>query len=142
MIDMEKIKVLIVDDSLLFREVISRQITLDPEIEVVAKAVDPFDARDKIDKYAPDVMICDIEMPKMNGIEFISRLLPQHMIPTIVVSSISETVFDAIKAGAVDFIPKPDMQISKNVEEFINELIAKVKTAKKSKTSGKSQKHQ
>ena len=69
----------------------------------------------------------------MNGIEFISRLLPQHMIPIIVVSSISEAVFDAIKAGAVDFILKPEMQISKNVEEFINELITKVKTAKKSK---------
>ncbi len=130
---MKKIKVLVVDDSLLFREVISRGITLDQEIEVVAKAVDPFDARDKIVEYDPDVMICDIEMPKMNGIEFISRLLPQHMIPIIVVSSISEAVFDAIKAGAVDFILKPDVQISKNVEEFINEMIKKVKTAKKSK---------
>ncbi len=130
---MKKIKVLVVDDSLLFREVISRGITLDPEIEVVAKAVDPFDARDKIEEYDPDVMICDIEMPKMNGIEFIGRLLPQHMIPIIVVSSISEAVFDAIKAGAVDFILKPDMQISKNVEEFIKELITKVKVAKKSK---------
>ncbi len=130
---MKKIKVLVVDDSLLFREVISRGIALDTEIEVVAKAVDPFDARDKIEEYDPDVMICDIEMPKMNGIEFISRLLPQHMIPIIVVSSISEAVFDAIKAGAVDFILKPDMQISKNVEEFINEMITKVKTAKKSK---------
>jgi Chemotaxis response regulator containing a CheY-like receiver domain and a methylesterase domain len=126
---MRKIKVLVVDDSLLFREVIARGISIDMDIEVVAKAVDPFDARDKILKYNPDVMICDIEMPKMNGIEFICRLLPQHRIPIIVVSSISEAVFDAIKAGAVDFILKPDVQSSKKVEEFINELTIKIKTA-------------
>ncbi|HEX2927853.1 MAG TPA: chemotaxis response regulator protein-glutamate methylesterase [Ruminiclostridium sp.] len=126
---MRKIKVLVVDDSLLFREVIARGISLDSDLEVVAKAVDPFDARDKLLKYEPDVMICDIEMPKMNGIEFISRLLPQYTIPIIVVSSISEAVFDAIKAGAVDFILKPDVQAAKNVEGFINELIIKIKTA-------------
>ncbi|MHC0038899.1 protein-glutamate methylesterase/protein-glutamine glutaminase [Pseudoneobacillus sp. C159] len=125
----KKIKVLVVDDSLLFREVISRGISTDPDITVVAKAVDPFDARDKILTYHPDIMICDIEMPKMNGIEFIRRLLPQYSIPVIIVSSVSRAVFEALNAGAVDFITKPNVQFTKNVENFIEELIEKIKIA-------------
>ncbi|MHB8064853.1 MAG: response regulator, partial [Ruminiclostridium sp.] len=74
----KKIRVLVVDDSPVFREVLSRGISSDPNIEVVAKAIDPFDARDKILEYRPDVMTCDIEMPKMNGIVFIKRLIPQY----------------------------------------------------------------
>ena len=103
---MRKIKVLIVDDFLIFREVLSRGISTDSHIEVVVKAVDPFDARDKILEYSPDVMTCDIEMPKMNGIEFIKRLLPQYPLPVVVVSSVSAAVFEAMKAGAVDFVTK------------------------------------
>ena len=132
---MRKIRVLIVDDSLVFREVISRGISTDPTIEVVAKAIDPFDARDKILDYNPDVMTCDIEMPKMNGIEFIRRLIPQYPLPVVVVSSVSEAVFEAMKAGAVDFITKPDVQSAKEVEAFINELIVKIKIASKAKVS-------
>lgn len=128
-----KIKVLVVDDSLMFREVIARGISSDSDIEVVAKAVDPFDARDKILEYSPDVMTCDVEMPKMNGIDFIRRLLPQYPIPVIVVSSVSEAVFDAMNAGAVDFLTKPAVQSPKNVEEFLNEMIAKIKIAGNSK---------
>lgn len=128
-----KIRVLIVDDSNFFREVLSRGISSDPSIEVVATASDSFDARDKVIKYKPDVMTCDVEMPKMNGIEFIKQLLPQYPLPVIVVSSISESVFDAMKAGAVDFATKPDMRNVKNSESFINELIAKIKTASMAK---------
>lgn len=124
-----KIRVLVVDDSLLFREVIARGLASDPFIEVVAKASDPFDARDKIIEYEPDVMTCDVEMPKMNGIEFIRRLLPQHSLPVIVISTVSEAVFDAMNAGAVDFVTKPDVQSPKNVEKFIMDVIAKVKIA-------------
>jgi Chemotaxis response regulator containing a CheY-like receiver domain and a methylesterase domain len=125
----KKIRVLVVDDSLLFREVLSRGISSDPYIEVVAKASDPFDARDKILEFRPDVMTCDVEMPKMNGIEFIRRLLPQYPLPVVVVSTISDAVFDAMKAGAVDFVTKPDVQSVKSVEKFINELIEKIKVA-------------
>ncbi len=127
----KKIKVLVLDDSLVSRELLSRGISTDNEIEVVAKAVDPFDARDKILKYEPDVMTCDVEMPRMNGIEFIKRLLPQYEIPVIVVSGISESVFDAMDAGAVDFVLKPDMQSPKSVEAFVKELIGKIKAASK-----------
>lgn len=125
----KKIRVLVVDDSLLFRELISQGISSDPWMEVVAKAVDPFDARDKILQFNPDVMVCDVEMPKMNGVEFIKRLLPQYPIPVVVVSSLSASVFEAMNAGAVDFITKPDAQSEENLKNFIYELKTKIKTA-------------
>ncbi|MDP4092419.1 MAG: chemotaxis response regulator protein-glutamate methylesterase [Bacillota bacterium] len=121
------IRVLVVDDSILFREVLARGISSDPSIEEVAIASDPFDARDKILEFHPDVMTCDVEMPKMSGIEFIKRLLPQYPLPVIVVSTVSNSVFDAMSAGAVDFVTKPDIQSPKSVEGFIYDLIAKIK---------------
>ncbi|HZJ76315.1 MAG TPA: chemotaxis response regulator protein-glutamate methylesterase [Oscillospiraceae bacterium] len=131
----KKIKVLIVDDSAVSREVMNRGISLDPYIEVVATAADPFEARDKILKYKPDVMICDIEMPKMNGIEFVRQLLPQYPIPVIMVTAVSEAVFDAINAGAVDFVTKPNTQSSQNIKGFIMELTEKIKIANNSNIS-------
>jgi len=122
---MRKIRVLVVDDSMVFREAISRGISNDPRIEVVGKAVDPYDARDKLLELNPDVMTCDVEMPKLNGVEFIKRLLPQYKIPIIVVSF----VFDAMEAGAVDFLSKPDARIPNAFDNFISELILKIKGA-------------
>jgi len=129
----KKIRVLVVDDSILFREVLSRGISSDLHIEVVATASDPFEARDKIIQYRPDVMTCDVEMPKMNGIEFIRRLLPQYPLPVIVVSTMNGVVFDALNAGAVDFVGKPDVQSPSSVEKFIHEMIAKIKIAANAK---------
>lgn len=129
----EKIKVLIIDDSIVFREIIAKGIQIDDSIQVVAKAVDPYDARDKILKYKPDVVTCDIEMPKMNGIDFVKRLMPQYPIPVIMVSSISERVFDAMDVGAVDFITKPNAQSPKGVQEFIINLILRIKGVKQAK---------
>jgi two-component system, chemotaxis family, protein-glutamate methylesterase/glutaminase len=129
----KKIKVLVIDDSHVYREVIARGISSDSAIEVVATAQDPFDAKDKILQFRPDVLTCDIEMPKMNGIEFIKRLIPQYPIPIVVVSSVSESVFEAINAGAVEFLMKPDIRHPKSVEHFLYELIAKVKIAKGAK---------
>lgn len=128
-----KIRVLIVDDSILFREVLLRGLSSDPEIEVVATAEDPYDARDKIISSRPDVMTCDVEMPKMSGIDFIQKLMPQYPLPIIVVSSTSGTVFDAMNAGAVDFVGKPDLSSVHSVENFINELIMKIKIASNAK---------
>jgi len=125
----KRIRVLIIDDSIVFREFLKRGISSDPNIEVVDVAGDPFDARDKIIEYQPDVLTCDVEMPKMNGIEFIRRLMPQYPLPVVVVSSVSEAVFDAMDAGAVDFVTKPDVRSVKSVETFINELIIKIKIA-------------
>lgn len=135
---MGKIKVLVVDDSLVFREVLARGLSSDPQIEVIAKAMDPFEARDKILKFNPDVMTCDIEMPKMNGIEFVRRLIPQYSLPVIVVSSVSSAVFEAMNAGAVDFVAKPDVRSPKSVENFIEDLISKIKIAVMAKVLNKS----
>jgi two-component system, chemotaxis family, protein-glutamate methylesterase/glutaminase len=123
------IRVLVVDDSLVYREAISRGLASDPAIEIIGAAVDPFDARDKIEALHPDVMICDIEMPRMSGIEFIRRLLPQYPLPVIVVSAISGAVFDALHAGAVDFVSKPDIRSADGVARFTLQLIEKVKAA-------------
>ena len=128
-----KIRVLIVDDSLLFREVISRGLSSDPLIEVVAKAGDPFEARDEIIRVKPDVMICDVQMPRMNGIEFIRRLLPQYPLPVIVVSGVTDAVFDALSAGAVEFEAKPDVNSPGSVQRFLGQLIGKVKSAAQAK---------
>jgi two-component system chemotaxis response regulator CheB len=125
----KKIKVLIVDDSLMFRETISRGISIDNSIEVVATAVDPFDARDKIIQYKPDVITLDVEMPKMDGLEFLRRLMPQYPMPVVVVSSVDSKVFDAMKYGAVDFVVKPNLKKVDGLETFIDELIVKIKIA-------------
>lgn len=134
---MGKIKVLVVDDSLVFREVLARGLSSDPQIEIVAKAMDPFEARDKILKFRPDVMTCDIEMPKMNGIEFVRRLIPQYPLSVIVVSSVSSAVFEAMNAGAVDFAAKPDVRSPESVENFIEDLISKIKIAVMAKVPDK-----
>lgn len=130
------IRVLVVDDSIVFRKVLARGISSDLNIEVVATAGDPFEARDKIIQYRPDVMTCDVEMPKMNGIEFIRRLLPQYPLPVIVVSTVSSAVFDAMNAGAVDFVAKPNVQSVRGVEKFIHDMIAKIKIAANAKVLG------
>lgn len=127
------IRVLVVDDSIVFRQLLTLGISPGTGIEVVATAKDPFDARDKILQFEPDVMTCDVEMPKMNGIEFIRRLIPQYPIPVIVISSVSNAVFEAMDAGAVDFVVKPDMGNMKSVEQFIYEIIEKIKIASTAK---------
>lgn len=128
----KKIKVLVVDDSIVFQRLLSLRLSAESEVQVVATANDPFEARDKILQYKPDVMICDVEMPRMNGIEFIRRLIPQYPIPVIVVSSISSAVFEAMAAGAVDFVVKPNTS-GKSIEQFISDLIDKIKVASAAK---------
>ncbi len=126
---MEKktIKVLVVDDSLVFREAFSKKLSEDPYIEVIGKAGDVYEARDMIINFQPDVVTLDVEMPKMNGIEFLKRLMPQYPLPAIVVSAVSEKVFDALNAGAVDFVTKPGLDT--NLDNFIKDLIVKIKIA-------------
>ncbi|AFA48301.1 protein-glutamate methylesterase/protein-glutamine glutaminase [Acetobacterium woodii] len=127
----DQISVLIVDDSIFFREIVSRKLSMEPFIYVIATANNPFDARDKILKYDPDVVICDVEMPKMNGIEFIRRLLPQYPLPVIVVSSNAGAAADAKKAGALYFVEKPKGDLAKTIEKFIVELTKKIRIAAK-----------
>lgn len=108
---MKKIAVLVVDDSAVVREVLSRELSRFPDIEVVAVAPDPFVARDKILRHSPDVMTLDVEMPRMDGITFLGRVMAHHPIPTIVVSSLTpkggDMALEALDAGAVDVMCKP-----------------------------------
>ncbi|MEN6326976.1 MAG: chemotaxis response regulator protein-glutamate methylesterase [Syntrophomonas sp.] len=128
-----KIKVLIVDDSLLFRETLAQEIARDQGLEVVATASDPFVARDKILQYEPDVMVLDVEMPRMNGIEFLRRLMPQYPLPVVMISGLSDNVFEALNAGAVDFVVKPDKAKAQGLESMIRELLIKIKIASTAK---------
>ena len=132
---MKKIRVLVVDDSLLFQQLIGRGLASDASIEVVGTASDPYEARDKILELEPDVLTCDIEMPKMNGLEFVSKLMPQFPIPVVIVSSVNKEVFEIMNAGAVDFVPKPDMRVMQSVESFVIELLMKVKIASMAKVA-------
>jgi two-component system chemotaxis response regulator CheB len=128
-----KIRVLVVDDSIMFREVLLRGLTKDLAIEVVGVATDAYMARDKIIELQPDVMTLDIEMPRMSGVEFLKKLMPQYPLPVVVVSSINESIFDALNAGAVDFVDKPDASRHENMDTFINEMITKIKIASTAK---------
>ena len=83
-----KIQVLIVDDSLLFRKTLENRLSQDPRIEIIGTAVDSFDAMEKIRSLHPDVVTLDVEMPRMNGIDFLKKLIPIHPVPVIVVSSL------------------------------------------------------
>lgn len=133
---MRKIRVLVVEDSMFFRELLVKNLNNDPMLEVVASARDPFEARDMIVKHKPDVMTLDIEMPRMNGIEFLRKLMPQYPMPVVMISSLSDKVFDALNAGAVDFVVKPSISDRKMLEEFIStELPVKIKIASTAKIS-------
>ena len=133
---MQRIKVLIVEDSIVFRELLVQNLNKDPAIQVVATARDPFEARDKILAYKPDVMTLDVELPRMNGIEFLRKLMPQYPLPVVVISSLSDKVFDAMSAGAVDFVAKPAVSSRMQLEDFIkNELLVKIKIASTAKIS-------
>lgn len=133
---MNPIKVLIVEDSIVFRELLVQNLGRDPAIKVVATAKDPFEARDLILQHHPDVMTLDVELPRMNGIDFLRKLIPQYPLPVVVISSLSDKVFDAMNAGAVDFVAKPAVSSRAQLEDFIrNELLVKIKIASTAKIS-------
>ncbi len=127
---MRKIKVLVVEDSLVFRQLLVTNLNNDPAIEVVGVAGDPYEARDLIIERRPDVMTLDVELPRMSGIEFLRKLMPQYPLPVVVISSLSDKVFDALHAGAVDFVSKPQVSDRKQLEYFLSsELPLKIKIA-------------
>ncbi len=124
-----KIKVLIVDDSVLFRRVLIEYLSKYEHIDIIGYAVDAFDAKAKIPKLKPDVVTMDVEMPRLNGIEFIKQLMPLYPVPVVIVSSLNINVFEALSAGAVDFVRKPDPSMQNNLQTFIADLAAKISIA-------------
>ena len=131
---MKPIRVLVVDDSVMFRNLLIKGLDADPAIEVVAQAEDAYAARDAIIKYKPDVMTLDVELPKMSGIEFLKKLMPQYPLPVVMLSSLNDKVFDALDAGAVDFVNKPNNMNRTQLNDFLTqELATKIKIASTAK---------
>lgn len=127
---MQRIKVVIVDESPLFRGLTSKVLKSDAAIEVVALARDVVEARDAILKYNPSVIVLGVELPKMNGIEFLRKLMPQYPIAAIVFGELPKYEEEAKRAGAVDFLKKPSTTDASKIEQYIRqELIVKIKIA-------------
>lgn len=127
---MGKVRVMIVDDSMFIRRLLRIGVEKMEDMEVVAEAGDPFEAAAVIKGAEPDVLICDIEMPRMNGLDFIYQLLPQYSVPVVIFSTLSGRVFDAFDAGAVDFLAKPVFSNERQAIDFIcNELMPRVRSA-------------
>ena len=145
------VRVLIVDDSPLVRDLIARGLSAYPGIEVVGLAGDPYEARDKIVKLNPDVVTLDVQMPRMDGVEFLRKLMPQYPVPVVMVSSFTRdegsTTLAALEAGAVDFVVKPTSGGPSGLPGMISELAEKIVAAstvnvshlKKSRQQGASQ---
>jgi len=127
------IRVLVVDDSALVRSVLATGLGEDPGIQVVGTAENAFVAREKILRLSPTVVTLDVEMPGMDGIEFLRQLMPEHPIPVVMVSALTErgkqVTLDALEAGAVDFVTKPRADISRGLNAMMEELGWKIRIA-------------
>ena len=128
-----KVRVLIVDDSALVRNILKQGLSADPGIDVVGTAADPYNARDKIVELQPDVLTLDVEMPRMDGVAFLRKLMPQYPLPVVMVSSLTQRgkqiTMEALEAGAVDFVAKPTSNVSAGLNAMLTELRTKVKIA-------------
>jgi two-component system chemotaxis response regulator CheB len=128
-----KIGVLIVDDSAVVRQTLRDVLESDPEIEVIATAGDPFVAAERIAEHTPDVITLDIEMPRMDGLTFLKKLMSQHPIPVVICSSLADegaqSTLRALEYGAVEIITKPKMGTKQFLEESQTEICNAVKAA-------------
>ncbi len=135
------IKVLVVDDSALIREVLTRTLGRDGDMVVVGTAADPIEARQKVKDLSPDVLTLDIEMPNMNGLAFLDKLMRLHPLPVVMVSTLttkgaSETLL-ALELGAVDFVAKPNATLAGGLDAFGENLRQKVRAAAHSDVKGR-----
>jgi len=134
---MAKVKVLIVDDSALVRQVLTSVLESDKNIEIVGTAKDPLDAREKIKQLNPDVLTLDVEMPKMDGVTFLKNLMRLRPMPVVMISSLTEhgaeITLEALECGAVDFVSKPKIDVQAGLNDYADEIIEKVLGAAKSK---------
>ncbi|MBI5170873.1 MAG: chemotaxis response regulator protein-glutamate methylesterase [Candidatus Eisenbacteria bacterium] len=130
---MSKTRVLIVDDSAIMRQLLTEILSQDPSLEVVGSASDPFVARDKIKALHPDVLTLDVEMPRMDGLSFLEKLMRAHPMPVLMISSLTEqgaaTTLRAMELGAVDFVTKPKLDVRTGTLDLADEIVEKVKAA-------------
>ncbi len=130
---MSAAKVLVIDDSALMRRLLTEILGADPSLEVIGAAPDPIKAWTMIQTLRPDVLTLDVEMPKMDGISFLERLMRAHPMPVVMVSSRTikgaDTTLRALELGAVDFVTKPAIDVERGIQELARELVMKVKAA-------------
>jgi len=132
---MSRIKVLVVDDSAVVRQVVTNLLNADPDIEVIAAAADPILAIAKMNLQWPDVVVLDIEMPRMDGITFLKKIMAEHPTPVVICSTLAEagtqTAMAALAAGAVTIITKPKIGLKQFLEDDSEDIISAVKAAAK-----------
>ncbi|MCL1143045.1 protein-glutamate methylesterase/protein-glutamine glutaminase [Shewanella gaetbuli] len=137
----KQIKVLVVDDSALIRSLLSEIIRSVPDFTLVGSAPDAFVAKDMVKAYSPDVITLDVEMPKVDGLTFLDRLMKAKPTPVLMVSSLTEIGADvtlkALEIGAVDFFPKPKIDITNCIETYRSEIISKIRTVSQAKVRSK-----
>ena len=137
MVTVVKKRVLIIDDSAVVRQILSRIISKAPDLEVVGTAPDPYIAREKIISLNPDVLTLDVEMPRMDGLTFLAKLMAGRPMPVVMVSSLTqagaETTLNALELGAVDFVEKPNGAYGGGLEQLEQTLIEKVRSAASAK---------
>ncbi|HEY8585937.1 MAG TPA: chemotaxis response regulator protein-glutamate methylesterase [Rhodanobacter sp.] len=140
---MEKVRVLVIDDSALVRKLMSAMLACDPGIEVVGTAADPLIAREKIKQLDPDVLTLDVEMPRMDGLTFLENLMRLRPMPVVMVSSLTtrgaEVTLRALELGAVDFVAKPSSDLANSFGESAQEICAKVKLAASARPRARTQ---
>ena len=138
----KKIRVLIVDDSAVVRQTLTQLLQSDPMIEVMGTAADPFQAAHKMKSEVPDVITLDVEMPRMDGLTFLRKIMSQHPIPIVIISSLtekgSETAIRALESGAVEVVAKPNLSNQETWEESQQKLCFSIKAAASAKVLRKS----
>ena len=134
---MNKIKVLIIDDSALIRKLLTEIVNSQRDMEAIGAAADPLIAREMIRELNPDVLTLDVEMPKMDGLDFLERLMRLRPMPVVMVSTLTEKgsdiTFKALELGAIDFIAKPKIDIATGIKEYGDEIADKIRIAKSAK---------
>src|ERR1700709_960151 len=134
---MTKTRVVVVDDSALVRSLLTEIINPQPDMECAGAASDPIVAREMIRNLDPDVITLDVEMPRMDGIDFLSKLMRLRPMPVVMVSTLTErgaeVTMKALELGAVDFVAKPKLDIQKEMAEYVQEITDKIRAAARAK---------
>ncbi|MGB4923520.1 MAG: response regulator, partial [Candidatus Nitrotoga sp.] len=130
---MKKIKVLLVDDSAVVRQVLQAVLDQEPDIQVIGAASDPIFAMEKMAREWPDVIVLDVEMPRMDGISFLKKIMAEHPTPVVICSTLTEkgaeTTMQALAAGAVEIITKPKVGLKSFLQESSNDLVSAIRAA-------------